>query len=142
MPYSLERLTFHDGKEGVDPSEVVSLYEFAYWARSRRVEEVARMLQNTSMVFSVRDGGVLVAFARALTDFCFRASIWDFVVRPEYQGIGLGRRFMEYILGHPVIGRIPVVVMYMPEYRDFLAKFGFEERDGLMVLLRRPIEFS
>jgi hypothetical protein len=35
-----------------------------------------------------------------------------------------------------------VIVTYTSELIDFMCKLGFESRDGLLILQRRPIEYS
>lgn len=133
---------FYDSKLAVTPGELQDLYRFASWGKSRSLEQIGRMLEGTSICFSVRYGGKLVAFCRMMTDFVFRGSMWDILVHPDHQGKGLGSRLMVYALEHPAIRGIPVIVTYTSELVDFVGKLGFEPRHGLMILQRRPIEYS
>lgn len=134
--------SFYDSKLAVTPEDLQDLYRFTKWGRSRSLEEIARMLEGTSMCFSVRDKGRLVAFCRILTDFVFRASLWDILVHPDYQGKGLGSRLIDYALGHPAIRPVPIIVTYTSELTGFMCRHGFEPRDGLFILQKRPIEYS
>lgn len=133
---------FYDSKLAVNPGELQDLYRFTSWGKSRSLEQIGRMLEGTSICFSVRYGGKLVAFCRMMTDFVFRGSMWDILVHPDHQGKGLGSRLMVYALEHPAIRGIPVIVTYTSELVDFVGKLGFESRHGLMILQRRPIEYS
>lgn len=40
----------------------------------------------------------LIGFARATSDHAFNATIWDVVVHPDFQGKGLGKALMKYVL--------------------------------------------
>ena len=134
--------TFYDSKHAVQPEELANLYRFTRWGRSRSLEDIARMLEGTSMCFSVRHDGHLVAFCRILTDFVYRGSLWDIMVHPDHQGKGLGSSLLDYALDHPKLRDIPLVITYTSELGPFLAPHGFEPREGAMMLMRRPIEYS
>lgn len=134
--------SFYDSKQAVTPEDLQDLYQFTRWGRSRQLEQIAKMLEGTSMCFSVRDKGHLVAFCRVLTDYVFRASLWDILVHPDYQGKGLGSRLLTYALDHPALRNIPIVVTYTSELTGFMGKLGFEPREGLLILQKRPIEYS
>ena len=82
--------SFYDSKQAVSPEELANLYRFTRWARSRSLEDIGRMLAGTSMCFSVRHQDQLVAFCRIITDFVYRASLWDIMVHPEHQGKNQG----------------------------------------------------
>ena len=92
---------FYDSKLAVAPAELIDLYRFTHWGKSRTLEQIDRMLQGSSLCFSVRHNDRLVAFCRILTDFVFRASLWDILVHPDHQGRGLGTALMRYTLDHP-----------------------------------------
>ena len=100
------------------------------------------MLEGTSMCFSVRHEGHMVAFCRILTDFVFRGSLWDIMVHPDHQGKGVGTALIGYALNHPAIKKIPLIITYTSELASFLTPHGFEPREGVLMLLRRPIEYS
>jgi len=133
---------FYDSKHAVSPEELANLYRFTRWGKSRSIEDISRMLEGTSMCFSVRHENHLVAFCRMLTDFVYRASLWDIMVHPDHQGKKVGTSLLDYALGHPSIKNIPLIITYTSELGPFLAPHGFEPREGAMMLLRRPIEYS
>lgn len=141
-PFDCNGYTFYDSKFVVTPEELQSLYSFTMWGRSRSLEQIERMLAGTSICFSVRCEGKLVAFCRILTDFVFRGSLWDILVHPDHQGKGLGSALLTYALDHPAIKPVPVIVTYTSELVGFMSRLGFESRDGLLILQRRPIEYS
>ncbi len=133
---------FYDSKLAVKPSDLQSLYRFTRWGRSRSLEQIAKMLDGTSMCFSIRHEERLIAFCRILTDFVFRASLWDILVHPDYQGKGIGSLLLTYALEHPAIKDVPVIVTYTSELINFMGRLSFKPRDGLLILQRRPMEYS
>lgn len=133
---------FYDNKLAVPPAELQDLYRFTHWGRSRSLEKIERMLDGTSLCFSVRYDDRLVAFCRLLTDFVFRGSLWDILVHPDHQGKGLGSSLIEYALNHPAVKDIPIITTFSSELVPFLERHGFENREGLMLLQRVPIEYS
>ncbi|HDQ92916.1 MAG TPA: N-acetyltransferase [Synergistetes bacterium] len=137
-----ERYLFYDSKHAVTANDLQELYRFTRWGRSRSIEQIDRMLHGTSMCFSVRYGGELVAFCRVLTDFVFRASLWDIMVHPDHQGKGLGSSLLDYALDHPGLRSLPLIITYTSELAPFLSRLGFRQEEGAMMLLRKPIEYS
>ncbi|MCE5201954.1 MAG: GNAT family N-acetyltransferase [Synergistaceae bacterium] len=133
---------YYDSKLAVTPEDLQELYMFTRWGRSRSLEQIEKMLFGTSMCFSVRYNGKLVAFCRIMTDFVFRGSLWDILVHPDHQGKGLGSDLLHYALDHPAIKPIPILVTYTSELTGFMTRLGFETREGLLILQRRPIEYS
>jgi GNAT superfamily N-acetyltransferase len=133
---------FYDSKLAVTALELQSLYRYAEWGRSRSIEGIDEMISETGMCFSARHESRLVAFCRLLTDFVYRAVLYDVVVHPEHQGKGLGSALVDYALTHPAIAKIPLVMTYTDEWISFMTSRGFESRRGAMVMLRRPIEYS
>jgi ribosomal protein S18 acetylase RimI-like enzyme len=133
---------FYDSKRAVTATELQDLYRYTPWGRSRSVEGIDAMLEGSSMCFSARSEGKLVGFCRIVTDFIYRAALWDVVVHPKYQGRGLGSALVDYALTHPAIKDIPMITTYTDEWIPFMTSRGFESREGAMVMLRRPIEYA
>ncbi|KAK3031798.1 hypothetical protein RJ639_036950 [Escallonia herrerae] len=74
-----------------------------------------------------------VAFARATGDGVFNAIIWDVVVDPSFQGIGLGKAVMERILEELLGKGICNVALYSePRVLGFYRPLGFvADPDGI-----------
>jgi GNAT superfamily N-acetyltransferase len=95
------------------------------WTR-REVSLIARALENSLAVASVWEKGRLIAFARATGDKVFNATVWDVVVRPSYQGMGLGVLVMNALLKELDSYNIPLITLYADPGTDgFYKRFGF-----------------
>ncbi len=54
--------------------------------------QAKRGLEHTTFLMAARDRGKIVAMGRMLFDFGYTAYLGDVIVRPEYQGQGIGRQ--------------------------------------------------
>lgn len=139
----LDNYVFYDSKQAVSPQGIYPLYRFTRWGKSRTVDQLERMIHGSSLCCSVHyENREIVAFCRVLTDFIFRATLWDVLVHPDHQGKGVGSALMEYALQHPSLRQIPLILAFTGDLGPFLGKFGFSKSDSTYVLLRRPLEYS
>ena len=60
--------------------------------------QAERGLAHTAFVTVVRDGDRIVAMGKMLFDFGYTAYLGDVIVRPEYQGQGIGKRIVENLI--------------------------------------------
>jgi len=90
-------ITFSD-RNDFDAAQLIHLYRQAPWAKHRALEQAQAMLAKTDVVISAWDGTRLVGFGRVLTDYVFRASIWDVIVDREYQKRKIGTEIVRRIL--------------------------------------------
>ena len=85
----------------MDLVELEQLLEAVGWSR-RPVRRVRKALDNSLLRVGLwrHDPRIprLVGFARCTGDGVLEATIWDVAVHPLYQGAGLGRQLMDYIL--------------------------------------------
>jgi ribosomal protein S18 acetylase RimI-like enzyme len=118
------RLT--DRREDVDLAQLQALFELAaFWARDRAVEDLAIALSHSNPAIGAWDSNRLVGFARATSDGVYRATIWDVVVHPAYQGAGIGRKLVERILRDPAIIIVERVYLVTTHQQSFYEKLGF-----------------
>lgn len=112
-------------RKDIDIAQVLELFQCADWTRDRTFEETKALLMQSSLVLSAWDGNRLVAIARVLTDFLFRATVYDVIVRPEDQLRGIGRMLMDKLLDHPKLSHIPAVFLLTRDKQLFYQKLGF-----------------
>ncbi len=121
-------ITFSDRKD-IDPDQLVNLYRQVPWANGRTADDVRIMLAHTDLVVSAWDGPRLVGFGRVLTDYVYRASIWDVIVDKEYQGQDIGTKIMQRILHHPDLKRVELFWLCTRDKQSFYEKLGFSSKE-------------
>ena len=121
--------------------ELTALYQGEWWCRDRRLEDVRRMLERTDLIVAFREQetGRLAAFARVLTDYVYRATVYDVIVAADHRGTGLGRRLIQAVLAHPDLELVEIVGLHcLPDLVPFYQQLGLsEDRDGLRTMQRR-----
>ncbi|MBW4517132.1 MAG: GNAT family N-acetyltransferase [Timaviella obliquedivisa GSE-PSE-MK23-08B] len=125
----------------LDLHELQALFQkTAHWAQERRVEDWAIAIANSKPVVTAWDSDRLIGFSRAVSDGIYRATIWDVVIDPDYQGAGLGRKLVETALMHPHVNHVEKVYLVTTHQQSFYERIGFERNTNTtMVLHNRPV---
>ncbi|KDP31430.1 hypothetical protein JCGZ_11806 [Jatropha curcas] len=101
----------------------------------RDPERIKLALENTNSLLWIEHKKTQkpVAFARATGDNVFNAIIWDVVVDPSYQGIGLGKAVMERLVDELLEKGIINIALYSePRVLGFYRPLGFvADPDGI-----------
>jgi GNAT superfamily N-acetyltransferase len=96
------------------------------------------MLAGTDLVLATIDRATdrLVGFTRALTDWRYRAYVYDVIVAPRWQGRGLGRMLMDATMER-LADVESVELTCKPEMIPFYRRWGFTDELGGSLLMRR-----
>lgn len=113
-------------KDKLDIDKIHEEVKNSYWGDYRTLE----MTQNTithSLCFGVySDVGKQVGFARVLTDKVVMAYIMDVLIFDGYQGQGLGKMFVEYVLNHPEIKSVQTIALKTKDAHGLYTPYGFK----------------
>ena len=128
-------------KSDIDCQQLQELFRLgAFWAKDRKIEDLEIAIANSEPVISAWDGKQLIGFARATSDGIYRATIWDVVIHPDYQGAGLGRKLVQTVLSHPRMNRVERVYLMTTHQQHFYKRIGFEVNSSTtMVLYNQPL---
>lgn len=126
--------------------EFVSLWE-SVWGDCAPLEQVRLAMEHTLFRVSIYDGDRAIAMARMIGDLGLDYYIKDVVVRPEYQGHGLGRmlidELMKFINDNGIDGtEIFVELCAVPDKIPFYEKFGFSANEAQRLRLFHKVERS
>lgn len=134
-------IQFCDRKSQIDYQQLLELFQItAFWAKDRKIEDLAIAIANSEPVISVWDNEKMIGFARATSDGIYRAAIWDVVIHPDYQGAGLGRKLIHTVLSHPNLSRVERVYLTTTHQQSFYKRIGFEQNSSTtMVLHNQPL---
>lgn len=109
--------------------DLMNLYSEASWTKTRTSDEVRKMNDN-SCIFGLCDSesDQLIGFTRVVTDFVFRATIYDVIVLKQFQGKGFGRLLMEAVINSTLIKGIERVDLFCADNKVmFYEKWGFQQ---------------
>lgn len=135
-------IQFCNHRSQVDLHQLQALFQAgAFWAQDRRLEDLEVAVTNSEPVVSAWDGDRMIGFARATSDGIYRATIWDVVIHPDYQGAGLGRKLVETVLSHPRMNRVERIYLMTTHQQRFYERIGFQANSSTtMVLCNQPLE--
>ncbi|CDN11006.1 MAG: GNAT family N-acetyltransferase [Richelia sp.] len=130
------QILFSDRKSEIDIQELQQLFNLAaFWAKNRSLEDLNLAISNSNPVIAVWDRKQLIGFARATSDGVYRATIWDVVIHPKYQGSGLGSKLVETVLSHPCIHRVERVYLMTTHQQRFYQRIGFQPNSSSTMVL-------
>ena len=114
------------------------------WGEGPSLEQTRLAMEHTLFRISVFDGDKIVAMARMIGDMGLDYYIKDVIVRPEYQGRGIGRmlitELLKFINDNGVSGtEIFVELCAMPDKIPFYEKFGFSANEAQRLRMMYPI---
>jgi ribosomal protein S18 acetylase RimI-like enzyme len=127
-PQSSDRIIFSSERD-IDLYELEELCDAVGWSR-RPMRKVKKALEHSFLVASMWEvRGTqrrLIGFARATSDHAFNATIWDVVVHPIFQGKGLGKSLMKYMIKKLRSEDISNITLFAdPQVLDFYRGLGF-----------------
>ena len=136
-------IQFCADKSKVDFVQLQYLFvKTAFWARERNIDDLKVAIANSNPVVTVWDGQCLIGFARATSDGVYRAGIWDVVVDPDYQGVGLGRKLVQTVISHPLVSRVERVYLTTTHQQSFYERIGFKRNETTTMVLYNNLESS
>ena len=77
--------------------QVQELFLSVDWISGKYPERLYKALMNSSTVLTVWDGEKLVGLTRVLDDTEMLAQVHYVLVKPDYQGMGIAGKMIEYI---------------------------------------------
>ena len=113
------------------------LYQNEWWCKGRSLKDTFLCIKGSSIIFGIIDDDALIGFARVLTDYIFKAFIFDVIVDPAYRKRGVGKIIINAIKTHEDLQRVRHFELYcrtnmIPYYRSF----GFVDNLSDISLMR------
>lgn len=109
--------------------DLLELFKNEDWSKNRETCGVKKMLSSSWTLGLVdTENGKLVAFSRVLSDFTYRAFIYDVIVAKEYRGLGLGKKIVRHILNHDLFKDLERIELNCGDHNVvFYEKLGFRK---------------
>lgn len=105
-----------------------SLFLSVDWSSGHFPDKLVKAMEGFSAVYSAWDGDTLVGLIAALDDGIMTAYIHYLLVRPEYQGAGIGKALVERMKARYRDYLRTVLVAYDEEI-GFYEACGFQKAD-------------
>ena len=101
-------------KDQID--QVHGLMKSEWWCKNRLQTDVARVVKTSDIVLGVlNEDGRLIGFTRVLTDYIYKALIFDVIVEPSSRQSGLGKKIIEHLLNMEALRPVKSFELYCPE---------------------------
>ena len=111
-------------------ADLLSLYESVGWAAyTRDPDLLTQAIRSSSFVVTARDEeGGLVGLARVISDDATICYLQDILVRPAFQGAGIGRALIEQVAArYQHVRQTVLITDNEPGQRAFYEALGFTE---------------
>ena len=124
--------------------EFIELWS-SVWSGTPTLEQTKLAMEHTLFRVSVFDGAKIIAMARMIGDIGLCYYVKDVIVRPEYQGQGIGRILIDelkkYVNANGIKDtHISVELCALPSKVPFYEKFGFAANEGKRLRVMHHVE--
>jgi len=122
--------------------DLVELYKNEFWCNKRKMPDVEIMLENSDIIFGAENTEKrLVGFVRVLTDYVYKATIFDLIVQPACRGKTIGFLLMDNVINHPKLEKIEHFDLNcIPSMIKFYKQWQFTDDLGEIIHMRRHNE--
>ena len=124
--------------------EFIELWS-SVWDGAPTLEQTKLAMEHTMFRVSIFDGDKIIAMARVIGDMGLCYYVKDVIVRPEYQGQGIGRilidELLKFINDNGIKDtQISVELCALPDKVPFYEKFGFWSNEGKRLRVMHPVK--
>ena len=118
--------------------QLLQMYKGVGWGKDRSFEDVKSCVQGSQICIGIIDEhNNLIGFTRIISDFIYKAFIFDVMVSAEHRGNGLGQKLMSIVKSHEQLQKVKHFELYcFPEMEAFYNSFGFTTDVGGIKLMR------
>lgn len=117
--------------------QLIQLYKDVGWG-DRSAEDIINCVQGSQICIGIIDKeNNLIGFTRIVSDFIYKAFIFDVMVNASYRGHGLGQKLMDIVKSQEKLKKVKHFELYcLPEMEAFYERFGFSTNLGGIKLMR------
>lgn len=92
-----ENIIIRGKNKELEAKELQDLFMSVEWSSGHFPEKLEAAMRNYETVFTAWDGDRLVGLVSAMDDGVMTAYVHYLLVRPEYQGLGIGKELLEKV---------------------------------------------
>jgi len=116
------------------------LYQTEWWTKERTLKDTVKCVNGSQICVGITDEkNNLIGFVRVITDFIFKALIFDLIINENNRSQGMGKRLLNEVLTHKRLSEVKHFELYcLPELKSLYEEFGFSsEIEGIQLLRRK-----
>tara|TARA_R110002153_G_scaffold203719_1_gene356632 strand:- start:1616 stop:2020 length:405 start_codon:yes stop_codon:yes gene_type:complete len=116
--------------------QLSQMYKDVGWGE-RSTDEILKCLAGSQVCIGILDeNNHLIGFTRVISDFIYKAIIFDVMVGAKYRGSGLGKELIGIVKNHEKLKNVKHLELYcLPELEDFYSHLGFStDLDGIRLM--------
>ncbi len=119
-----------------DTDQIIDVYNSSGINRpTTDKERIKKMYDNSNLVATAWDNGILVGVSRSLTDFCYCCYLSDLAVRQEYKSKGIGKKLIE-LTKEKIGDQTMLLLLSAQTAMDYYPKVGFQKADNGFIIKR------
>ena len=99
----------------------------SYWGKERTKEQTIKTIENSFCFGMYSKSNDPIGFARVVTDSVFFGYIMDVIISKEWQGKGLGKKLVDFILNNEMIKSLQTIVLKTKDAQSLYEKYGFSK---------------
>ncbi|MCL2398060.1 MAG: GNAT family N-acetyltransferase [Defluviitaleaceae bacterium] len=130
-------ITYDNMKKDLPPEQLQQLFVSVGWSDGLETPEMLtnynRPFVNSTIVISAWDDEHLVGAVRVLSDKMFRSIIYDLLVLPKYQNMGIGTELVRRCIEHYPMSEW--LVGTSKEISGYYEKLGFKINNGAFLTI-------
>ena len=131
-------LTWNYDQAKINWEELSHLYKIAPLGE-KSAASLETVFSNSRYKCFFFDGGKLIGAGRALADGLDCSYICDIAVHPEYQGMGIGKQIVQYLIEQSK-GHQKIILYANPGKEGFYARLGFKRMNTAMAIFQNEAE--
>ncbi|MGM9688366.1 MAG: GNAT family N-acetyltransferase [Alloprevotella sp.] len=124
----MEDITLRGKEQRLTGEQLAELFLSVEWSSGHYPDKLERAMQNYATVFTAWHGDKLVGLISAMDDGVMTAYIHYLLVRPDYQGRGIGKMLLDKTK-QKYAGYLRIALMAYKKECDFYERQGFTKRE-------------
>ena len=118
--------------------QVHALMQNEWWCRNRTPGDVHKVMETSNVVIGILEDHKVIGFARVLTDYIYKALIFDVIIESSLRKSGPGKEMIQTLLEMPALSQVRSFELYCPErMTGFYEKLGFDKSDSKLLTFNR-----
>jgi len=132
------KLSWHYDQTEIDWNDLSELYRIAPLG-IKSASHLELVFTNSRFKCFILDGIKLIGVGRAIADGRDCSYICDIAIHPEYQGLGIGKKIVQYLI-EKSNGHKKIILYANPGKEGFYSRLGFKMMNTAMAIFENEAD--